>query len=111
MSKIYEALQAYEFGRILDNYHNPVRVDANILEEKLPYQLIVYDVRATIGACTVLPPGSSQLAKQRAWELINEEMFGEYRPLMLDVKRALYERDIDSAITALNKLHTAMFDF
>ena len=85
---------------------------ANSVEIKVPEHLVIYDVRASFGASVVLRSGlndRNQHAVSRAMELINEEVFGEFRPMLMRVRHHLYNYEHEEAALALNELQERMF--
>lgn len=109
MSKIYEALQAHCACRVPES--SPIVV-AEWEHLHVPYRsLMRYRVEASLRAEVVLPISTfaATEAKERAWVILNEQVFGEYRQDIAALRQALARRDFHSAHAALDLLHTKMF--
>lgn len=47
---------------------------------------------------------------QQVKKAVVEEVFGEFRKPLIELRHAIYERDLDAAVKVLNKLEDQMFD-
>ena len=51
-----------------------------------------------------------KMATERAMRLIIQEVFGEFRPMLIDLYEALYAYNFEAAIEKLSTLEKAMFE-
>ena len=113
MSKLLEALKVHELGRVsVAKYPDPyLTVDTDIAELKLDQQIRV-KVEARLAAVAYIPEWHAHhLAdvRRKVHDQLNEHLFGEYRPMLLEVRRLLMAREYPEAERAVRKIHERMF--
>jgi len=80
------------------------------LHEVWQQHRIAYEVSAQVTCRIVLPGGHEEDAKRRAWQNINQFVYGEFRDDIMSIRSALYEYDVEEAKVRLEALHERMFN-
>ena len=114
MSKLAKALQFNQVGRVPKQSMDFVSAELSVGNLAWDTE---YKLTARLQAKAVLTQEALedstldiiQQTKQQLQRLIVEEVFGEFRDLLHDLRKALYNQDCRQATTILNKLHNQMF--
>ena len=126
MSKLLEAMQALDTGdrkyitpKKSELFENVVNVKSTIYERDKQYINVakVYRVAATFGTQVMITdtellrnPHALQYAADNAKRAVAEAVFGEFRPIIIQIYNALYDYDVEQARKLLSELEIQMFN-
>jgi hypothetical protein len=125
MSKLLEAMQALDTGdkKIITPkksklFENVVNVKSTIYEDKQSINVAkVYRVAATFGTQVMITdtellsnPHALEYAADNAKRAVAEAVFGEFRPIIIQIYNALYDYDVEQARKLLSELEIQMFN-
>jgi hypothetical protein len=112
MSKLLEAMQALDTGdrkyitpRKSKLFENVVNIKSTIFEDKQSINVAkVYRVSATFGTQVMITdaellrnPHAIEYAADNAKRAVAEAVFGEFRPIIIQIYNALYDYDVEQA--------------
>lgn len=114
MSKLAKALQFNQAGNIPHQSMDFVSADLSVANMAWDKE---YKLTAKLHARAVLTQEALDdsafdvitQTKKRLQHLIIEEVFGEFRDPLHEVRKAIYNHDENKALDALNKLYNQMF--
>jgi hypothetical protein len=125
MSKLLEAMQALDTGdrkyitpKKSKLFENVVNVKSTIYEDKQSINVAkVYRVSATFGTQVMITdtellrnPHALEYAADNAKRAVAEAVFGEFRPIIIQIYNALYDYDVEQARKLLSELEIQMFN-
>jgi hypothetical protein len=125
MSKLLEAMQALDTGdrkyitpKKSKLFENVVNVKSTIYEDKQSINVAkVYRVSATFGTQVMITdaellrnPHAIEYAADNAKRAVAEAVFGEFRPIIIQIYNALYDYDVEQARKLLSELEIQMFN-
>jgi hypothetical protein len=125
MSKLLEAMQALDTGdrkyitpRKSKLFDNVVNIKSTIFEDKQSINVAkVYRVAATFGTQVMITdtellsnPHALEYAADNAKRAVAEAVFGEFRPIIIQIYNALYDYDVEQARKLLSELEIQMFN-
>ena len=99
-------------------FENVVNVKSTIYEDKQSINVAkVYKVAATFGSQVMVTetellsnPHALEYAADNAKRAVAEAVFGEFRPIIIQIYNALYDYDVEQARKLLSELEIQMFD-
>jgi hypothetical protein len=111
MSKLFDALVVHNQTRVAPPHRRlSWNIDHTVLPREVWQQHIAYEISAQVNCRIVLPEGQEEAAKRRAWQNINQFVYGEFRDDIMSIRSALYEYDVEEAKVRLEALHERMFN-
>lgn len=114
MSKLSNLIEVTQTGRVKLHPFNPVvavHEDSTHVVTALMNSKIEYRLGVTLNVKGYADPGNSieiQHLKDMCKRQLLEEVFGEFRPMIRKLERAIYKMDYDEARTALQELECEM---
>ena len=95
-----------------------VNIKSTIFEDKQSINVAkVYRVSATFGTQVMITdaellrnPHAIEYAADNAKRAVAEAVFGEFRPIIIQIYNALYDYDVEQARKLLSELEIQMFD-
>ncbi len=110
MTKLAEALALFETGKKRAG-HFPIEVDTTSTGPSMIFaHTREYALTATFQARGYLATGEDVAPFMRAMRRqITEGVFGEFRPMLLQIERALWDHDIEKARGLVASLSAHMF--
>lgn len=99
-------------------FENVVNVKSTIYEDKQSINVAkVYRVSATFGSQVMVTetellsnPHALEYAADNAKRAVAEAVFGEFRPIIIQIYNALYDYDVEQARKLLSDLEIQMFN-
>lgn len=110
MSKLARNIAIKQGKRIaIESPMRAATIETNVAEIPALYDAFQYSIGVTFGVrAQVLRKDLHQIA-DKARRVIIEDVFGEFRPLIMAVYEAQCDRDYRKAMDALNELEQRMF--
>jgi len=124
MSKLLEAMQALDTGdrkyitpRKSKLFENVVNIKSTIFEDKQSINVAkVYRITATFGNQVMVTdtellsnPNALEHAINHTKRSVAEAVFGEFRPIIMQIYNALYDYDVEQARKLMTDLENQMF--
>lgn len=120
MSKLAQHLKAHQTGRRFAEAPKLHLACVDVMDDVTSLTMRdVYEYRmeAMIGARYLVDPYAKRsrlddpegMIEQKVRRMVIEEVFGEFRPLINEIRKAHYEREWVKAEDALGALHDRMF--
>lgn len=120
MSKLAQHLKAHQTGRRYAEAPKLELACVDVLNDVtfMPFDDVYeYRLEAMIGARFMVDSRANMigtddqltLATKKVRRMVVEEIFGEFRPLIDEIRKAIYEREWKKVDTALDVLHERMF--
>ena len=123
MSKLLEAMQALDTGdrnlitpKKSKLFDNVVDIKSTVFEDKLNVAK-VYRISATFGNKVMVTdtellsnPNALEQAIDHVKRTVAEAVFGEFRPIIIQIYNALYDYDVEQARKLLVELEYQMFN-
>lgn len=110
MSKLIEVLRLQETG----NRFAELGTVAVTKQEDYNYfrttDIFEYRVTATVGVDLRVRPEQLAFARENAEHCIREEVFGEYRKLLCNIRQTAYNRDFEMVNKLVSEIERSMFD-
>lgn len=125
MSKLLEAMQALDTGdrnlitpKKSKLFDNVVDIKSTVFEDKLSLNVAkVYRISATFGNKVMVTdtellsnPNALEQAIDHVKRTVAEAVFGEFRPIIIQIYNALYDYDVEQARKLLVELEYQMFN-
>lgn len=125
MSKLLEAMQALDTGdrnlitpKKSKLFDNVVDIKSTVFEDKLSLNVAkVYRISATFGNKVMVTdtellsnPNALEQAIDHVKRAVAEAVFGEFRPIIIQIYNALYDYDVEQARKLLVDLEYQMFN-
>lgn len=125
MSKLLEAMQALDTGdrnlitpKKSKLFDNVVDIKSTVFEDKLSLNVAkVYRISATFGNKVMVTdtellsnPNALEQAIDHVKRAVAEAVFGEFRPIIIQIYNALYDYDVEQARKLLVELEYQMFN-
>ena len=125
MSKLLEAMQALDTGdrnlitpKKSKLFDNVVDIKSTVFEDKLSLNVAkVYRISATFGNKVMVTdtellsnPYALEQAIDHVKRAVAEAVFGEFRPIIIQIYNALYDYDVEQARKLLVELEYQMFN-
>jgi hypothetical protein len=115
MSKLAKALEPAQTGnKIADQNIRHMQVISSIAESSSNFTSTEVQLKAEFRTKVFI---NENLSNESALEAIKdakkaiiEDVFGEFRPFLLEAKVAIHQRDLHKALFILNELQQQMFD-
>ncbi len=112
MSKLTNSIDEHMLGRVALSEPLAWSVDSSVrpadhVDQNIGYVYnlgVTYRIRAVAKNTKEL-----QYIKDSCKRQMIEQMFGEFRPLILNIERALCERDWEKSLDAIRQLHNEMY--
>lgn len=111
MSKLIKEIKAYQTGEAYAEY-SPLTFKSSYKEFPQGYSgeySYKYDISATLGCYAIVRQDQLQFAKDRVRKEVAEYVFGEYRPMLIEISRAAYNRDFDKVMQKVIEIEESMF--
>lgn len=110
MSKLTNAIDEHLLGRVALSEPLAWSVESSVKPNRDLNVGYVYNLGVTYRMRAVARDTKElRLIKESFKRQIVQEMFGEFRPLILNIERALCERDWEKSVDAVRQLHNEMF--
>ena len=112
MNKLREHIVAAQTN---NKYFKPspyIKIEKNygeLIANERAEHVCEYRIEAKIGLRARCDSKEIEQTADKVRKLICEEIFGEFRPIILEIKRNLYEHNLDEIDNGLNKLLERMF--
>lgn len=109
MSKVIDAMQIHSTGR---RYAELGKLQVSKDECYKQYkhtELEEYRLEALLGVAMRCRPEEVKYMKEEAEHMVREEVFGEYRKVLRQIKYAAYNRDFKEVDNLVSSLECSMF--